>query len=88
MSIVFKSTKKILIKHKINMTNEINSYKLPTCTATPDYIIPQKIYTTREGAILCRVKPCTIQKKVRLGYIKGQGRPLRILGSELLKLAA
>jgi excisionase family DNA binding protein len=50
-------------------------------------ILPNAIYTTREAAELTKVKPSTIRTYVRLGRIKGMGRPFRIRGSELFKLA-
>lgn len=50
-------------------------------------ITPGAIYTTTEAAELCRVRPATIRAYVRQGLIRGRGRPFRILGSELLKLA-
>jgi hypothetical protein len=34
------------------------------------------------------VKPCTIRHFVRIGKIRGKGRPFRILGSELFKLVS
>jgi hypothetical protein len=52
----------------------------------PREINPRSIYFTEEAADLLRVRPSTIQRAVRLGKIKGQGRPFRILGSELFKL--
>ena len=69
----------------INMKNmEIQS----TSSPTPQFIISNAVYLTEEAALLCRVKKSTIQKKIRLGLIRGQGRPYRMLGSELLKLVS
>jgi len=53
----------------------------------PVEIVPNAIYTTNEAAAACRVQPARIQRAVRLGEIRGAGRPFRILGSELFKLA-
>ena len=55
--------------------------------AAPAEILPNAIYTTCEAAALVRVKPSTIRAAVRLGKISGKGRPFRIKGSELFKLA-
>lgn len=54
---------------------------------TPDIIVPGAVYLTNEAAALLRVEPATICKAKRLGLIQAHGRPLRMLGSELLKLA-
>lgn len=53
----------------------------------PREIIAGAVYLTAEAAALCRVQPCTIQRAIRRGLIRGRGRPFRILGSELFKLA-
>jgi hypothetical protein len=58
-----------------------------TTTANRQQILPDAIYTTAEASELTRVKPSTIQAAVRRGLIKGRGRPFRIRGSELFKLA-
>ena len=50
-------------------------------------IVPNAVYITEEAAALLRCQSSTIRKARRLGKIKANGRPLRILGSELLKLA-
>ena len=50
-------------------------------------IVPNAVYVTEEAAALLRCQPSTIRKARRLGKIKAHGRPLRILGSELLRLA-
>ena len=52
----------------------------------PCEIIPGAVYLTNEAAAMLRVKPSTIQRAVRTGRIRGQGRPLRILGKELFKM--
>lgn len=54
----------------------------------PQPILSDAIYTTDEAAVLVRVKPSTIRAAVRLGKIRGAGRPFRIRGSELFKLCA
>ncbi len=59
-----------------------------TKSKDPRPINPDAIYTTDEAASLARVKPSTIRAFVRLGKIRGAGRPFRIRGSELFKLAA
>ena len=51
-----------------------------------EQILPFAVYLTAEGAKLVRVKASTIRHAIRCGKIRGQGRPFRILGSELLKL--
>jgi hypothetical protein len=50
-------------------------------------IVQNAVYTTEEAAALLRCKPCTIRRAKRLGKIKAHGRPFRVLGSELIKLA-
>lgn len=57
--------------------------KQTSISITP--IIADGVYVTVEAARVCRVKPSRIQRAVRLGEIQAQGRPFRILGSELLK---
>ena len=59
-----------------------------TESGTRETIIPGAVYLTHEAATLLRVEPSTIRHAVRVGKIKGQGRPYRLLGSELLKLAS
>ncbi len=54
--------------------------------APREQILSGAIYLTNEAAKLCRVQPSTIRQAVRSGRIRGQGRPFRILGAELLKL--
>jgi hypothetical protein len=49
-------------------------------------IRPGVVYLTNEAAALLRVSASRIQRAVRRGEIRGQGRPFRILGSELFKL--
>ena len=56
-------------------------------TANPQQILPDAIYLTNEAARLLRCQPSTIRAAVRLGKIRGQGRPFRIRGCELFKLA-
>ena len=57
-------------------------------TVHPRVILADAIYTTDEAAVLVRVRPSTIRAAVRLGKIRGAGRPFRIRGSELFKLCA
>jgi hypothetical protein len=59
------------------------------CQSNPNHpgIIPNAVYTTGEAAALLRCKPNTICKAKRHGKIRAHGRPLRILGSELIRLA-
>lgn len=52
----------------------------------PMPINPNAVYLTHEAAELCRCAPTLIRQAVRTGRIRGQGRPFRILGSELFKL--
>ena len=52
----------------------------------PREILLNAVYLTHEAAHLVRCKPCTIRHFVRIGKIRGKGRPFRILGSELFKL--
>ncbi len=54
----------------------------------PREILPNAIYTTPEAAALVRCQPGTIRHFVRIGKIRGRGRPFRILGSELLKFVS
>lgn len=63
------------------MTTETKSNGSPTA------INPGAVYTTPEAAVLLRVKPVTITRAKREGKIRAIGRPLRILGSELLRFA-
>jgi len=61
---------------------------LPTPPETRrEEILPAAVYLTPEAARLVRVEPSTIRHLVRTGKIRGQGRPFRILGAELLKFA-
>ena len=53
----------------------------------PVAIIPDAIYLTEEAARVARVEPSTIRAAVRTGKIRATGRPFRIRGSELFKLA-
>lgn len=50
-------------------------------------ILPNAIYLTDDAAFLTGTSASTICKMVRTGKIRGRGKPFRILGSELLKLA-
>lgn len=51
-----------------------------------EQIVAGAVYLTEEAARLIRVQPSTIRHAVRCGKIRAQGRPFRILGSELFKL--
>ena len=50
-------------------------------------IVPNCVYINEEAAALLRCKPSTIRSAARKGKIRAAGRPLRILGSELLRFA-
>lgn len=50
-------------------------------------IEPNGIYSTDEAATLVKLSVRTLREKLRIGIISGKGRPYRIKGSELLKLA-
>ena len=63
-----------------------NDYYRPIEGAREE-ILPGAIYLTKEAARIMRCSEDTIRDAVRLGRIKGEGRPLRVLGRELLKLA-
>jgi hypothetical protein len=54
--------------------------------APREQILPGAVYLTDEAAALTRCKPSTVRAAIRSGKIRGQGRPFRILGSELFKL--
>jgi hypothetical protein len=59
----------------------------PVQPAAPrEQILPSAVYLTDEAAALVRCQPSTIRAAIRSGKIRGQGRPFRILGSELFKL--
>ena len=51
-------------------------------------IQPDVIYTTAEAARLLSMHPKTLTRKIRAGLIRAKGARYRILGRELLKLAA
>jgi hypothetical protein len=53
----------------------------------PAVIIPGAVYTSPEAAELLRVKVSTICRAKRQGKINAEGRPLRIMGSELIRFA-
>ena len=50
-------------------------------------ILSDAIYLTDEAAAIIGVQPSTIRAYVRSGVIRGRGKPFRIRGSELFKLA-
>jgi hypothetical protein len=56
-------------------------------TTLPAAIEPNAIYTVTQAAQVTPLAAKTIRKYLRLGKLKGKGRPYRIKGSELLKLA-
>jgi excisionase family DNA binding protein len=60
---------------------------IPTPKPEKKEILPNAIYLTDEAAALLGVMTATIRAAVRRGTIRGQGRPFRIRGSELFKLA-
>jgi predicted transcriptional regulator of viral defense system len=61
---------------------------MSTATAhTSRAIEPNAIYSVRQAAEITPVSAFTLRKYLRLGVLKGKGRPYRIRGSELLKLA-
>lgn len=61
--------------------------KTNTQNGAPAVIIPGAVYTTPESAVLLRVKPSTITRAKRQGLLRANGRPLRIMGSELIRFA-
>jgi predicted site-specific integrase-resolvase len=50
-------------------------------------INPAAIYSLKEAAALLPLTVQTLQRYARAGIIKAKGKPYRVLGSELLKLA-
>jgi len=50
-------------------------------------IVPDAIYSVGTATEVVPLAAKTIRKYLRAGVIKGKGRPWRIRGSELLKLA-
>jgi hypothetical protein len=58
-----------------------------TKNGAPAVIIPGACYTSPEAAELLRVKVSTICRAKRQGKINAAGRPLRIMGSELIRFA-
>jgi predicted transcriptional regulator of viral defense system len=58
-----------------------------TAPLTTRAIEPNGIYSVAEAAQLTPLARKTLRKYLRLGKLKGKGRPYRIKGSELLKLA-
>ena len=61
-----------------------------TIQPTPTTIQPNQIYTVDQAATLLSMHPVTIRDKLRVGIIRGSRRigRWRIIGSELLRLAA
>ncbi len=59
----------------------------PVATLPSRAIEALAIYSTEEAAFLTTLKPQTIREYIRTGVIRAKGRPFRIKGSELLKLA-
>jgi len=52
----------------------------------PQVIIPDAVYTTKQGAALLQMHPKTLGRKIRAGLLSAKGGKYRIKGSELLKL--